>query len=174
MDKMKIGGIIAIIAVMILVISLAMPWWSMTQEDGDGGTSTERVSLDILPMYSHSEEDTHMENQTTSLSITSSLATVGAGASVISLFFIGMAISSDKEKYTKIGSVLLVIGLIFAIVAPIFMMISFPNAVLDDRYNGDKDNIPENRDDTPAESFFGSDTQETFGGEEVKANWGGG
>ncbi|MFW5946506.1 MAG: hypothetical protein ACOCSJ_00715 [Candidatus Natronoplasma sp.] len=172
MDKIKIGGIIAVIAVLILVISLGMPWYTFTEEDEDGETGTQRRSLDILPIYSHSERDIS-ENQTTTMSITSAMATVGTGASVLSLLFIGIAIGSDNKKHAKIGAVLMVIGLIFAIIAPIYMMISYPDAILGDQYEGDEDNLPEDQ-DTPAESFFGSETSEGWEGQEVEESWGGG
>ncbi len=173
MDKIKIGGVIAIIAVLMLVVSLGMPWYTITHEYEEGESTNQRMSLDLLPRYSHSEEDTPIENQTTTFSITSWIATVGTGASVLSLLFIGIAIGSDSKKHAKIGTVLLVIGLIFAIIAPIYLMISYPNAVLGDEYDGDEEQIPEERDDTRAESFFGSDSYEDWRGE-IDESWGGG
>lgn len=175
MDKTKIGAIVVAIAVMMLLTSLVMPWWTYSEESEDED-ATQRQNLEILRPLSHPHRE-FMENQTTTNSITSVMATVGTGASVLSLLFIGMAVGSDSKKHAKIGSVLLVIGLIFAIVAPLFFMISWPDAILGDVYDGDEDNIPEDRDDTPAESFFGSDDAESgelIFREEVEASWRGG
>jgi len=175
MDKIKIGAIVVAIAVLMLLTSMMMPWWTLSEESEDE-SATQRHGLQILSPFSHSDRDI-MENQTTTNRITSVMATVGTGASVLSLLFIGMAVGSDSKKHAKIGSVLLVIGLIFAIVAPLYFMISWPDAILGDGYEGDEDNIPEGRDDTPAESFFGSDDTESgelIFREEVEASWGGG
>ncbi len=177
MGKKMLAGIIAVVAVVMLVFSMSMPWYTVGEEYRDEEDPSEdrvrtwRVYLSLLPQSSDSERE--QDNTTTTLTITSWMATAGTAASMVSLLFIGMAATSDKKSYVKIGSIFLIVGLIFAILAPLFFMVSFPRAILNDQYDGDKDNLPEDQ-DTPAESFFGSETSERWGGREVKESWGGG
>lgn len=165
MNKAMIGGILAVIAVILLVTSLAMPWYTINSEY-EGEESTSRDSLHLFSPNSDSESET--SNTTTTFNITSWMATIGTIASAASLMFIGMAIPANKNKFKKIGMVLLIIGIIFALIAPLYLMTSLPGAYKDDHY-GENRELPDH--DSPAKSFFGSHSPE---GTENKYSWGGG
>lgn len=102
------------------------------------------------------------------LTVTSGIATLGTGLSTLSLLFIGMAIYSDDSNHRKIAAALVTLGLVMMIVAPLFFMYSQPKAILNDLYDGDADNLPEDY-DSQAESFFGSHSNE-----QKEKSWGGG
>ncbi|MBS3816265.1 MAG: hypothetical protein KGY76_01735 [Candidatus Thermoplasmatota archaeon] len=140
------------------------------EEDGTRET-TSRVAPQVFPQHSSSEEET--SNTTTSINTTSWMATIGALTSTISLVLLGIAIPADNSNFKKIGMVLLIVGIIFALLAPIYMMTSFPGAIKDDDFSGEDDQLPDH--DHPAKSFFGSYSENsTYGDGEVTRSWGGG
>lgn len=159
MKKIKIAAFIAAIAVMVLVVSLGMPWYTISVDSEERADQAQRTPLSLRPISENGLDLLFLENQTSTTTITSSLGIIGTGSSVLSLVFIGMAVNSDgDDNKGKIGAALLVVGFILMIVAPLFMMISYPDAYLDDVYDGDTDNLPEDQ-DTPADSFFGSEEE---------------
>lgn len=79
---------------------------------------------------------------------------------------IGISTNPDKKNYKKIGALLLIIGIIFAVVASIFLMTQFPDAYKKDRY-GEDGELPDH--DSPAKSFFGS-----YSEGEDETSWGAG
>lgn len=122
---------------------------------------TEYQFSNLFPTRSRSETD--LDPVTSTHITTSWIAMLGSLFSVISLFFIGMSFNSNSGKPMKIASVLLLIGLILAIVAPIYLMISRPNAVSEVGHTGFGGN--------EEESFFGRHSPDN-GYHEYR--WGGG
>lgn len=171
--KAMIGTILGIVAVILLVLSLTMPWWTMNEEKPRGyneeGTyeTTTRVSPEALPQYSSSEDETSNTTETTNM--TSWMATIGTIATTISVVLIGMAVPAEKNNLKKIGVVLMIVGIIFALVAPIYMMTSFPDAIKDDQFTDSQQEVPDH--DHPAKSFFGSYSED---GSDAEQDWGGG
>lgn len=158
MNKMtKIGAALACIAVILLIISLSMPWWTFHQKSTYGDETqeqTQRMTPMLLPQTSSSDQDT--TNTSTTLNITTWLTTIGTISATIAVMLLGIAINSDRSKYRKIGAALLIAGLILAVVAPIYFMMELPNSYENDLY--DDSELPDH--DSPAKSFFGSYDQE--------------
>lgn len=153
----KIGTALACIAVILLIITLSMPWWtfkSKTEFGGETQKSTHRMTPMLLPQTSSDQQDT--TNISTTINITTWITTIGTISSVIAVMMLGIAIGSDKSKFRKIGAALLIAGLILAVVAPVFFMVEMPNSYKKDRYE-DQD-LPDH--DSPAKSFFGSYDEE--------------
>lgn len=165
----RAGVVFAAIAVMLLIFSLSLPWWTTHSEEpkyeGEGIREySTRMPPFLLNPSQSSEYD--VDNTTTTIRTTSWISTTGMIASTLSLLFLGMTISADDKRYKNIGSLLLLVGIIFALLAPIFLMGFYPGAVKNDRY-GEDGELPDH--DSPAKSFFGSYTEG-----ETEQSWGGG
>ncbi len=149
----KIGAALACVAVILLIVSLSMPWWTFHQKRTYGDETqeqTQRMTPMLLPQTSSSDQDT--TNTSTTLNITTWLTTIGTISATIAVMLLGIAINSDRSKYRKIGAALLIAGLILAVVAPIFFMMEMPDSYKNDYY--DDSELPDH--DSPAKSFFGN------------------
>lgn len=155
MNKNKVSAVLACIAVIVLVISLSMPWWTFNGEntiDGETEENTNHIFPNLLPESSHYEDN--LGNFSSTQNITTIILTVGTISAAVSVLLLGMTANTGRKNYKKIGAVLIVIGLISAVVAPVFFMVEMPNSYKKDMFERNDRDLPDH--DSPAKSFFGS------------------
>ncbi len=184
--KTKIGLGLTIIAVFLLIISFSMPWYTyetdnFQEHEGDIIQKDEEINRVFINQGRQSSNYDNVEpnNRTTTVDNTVLMSRIGLMSAIFSVFFVGIAAYSDENKFSKLGAVLIVVGIIFSIIAPLYLMTSLPDALKKDRYSEDED-LPDH--DLPAKSFFGSyeNTTEEYDGyygtieKHTDEEWGGG
>jgi len=184
--KTKIGLGLTIIAVFLLIISFSMPWYThktdnFQKHEGDILQKNEEINRVFINQGRQSSNYDNVEpsNSTTTVDNTVLMSRIGLMSAIFSVFFVGIAAYSDENKFSKLGAVLIVVGIIFSIIAPLYLMTSLPDALKKDRYSEDED-VPDH--DLPAKSFFGSyeNTTEEYDGyygtieKHIDEEWGGG
>lgn len=185
--KAMIGAILCIGAVVLLGLTFMMPWYSV-QMDGSGEYQGSSYSVDgqVDAYFDHTETDTKVtvegqemmdEHESDDYNESADTANVFSNTRIFtviamigsSLGVVGAVLVSVGKLDKKIGTVLILIGLIFAIVTPIYLYFELPSAMeneMDDSGNlgGDLSGM--------GDSFFGSDNI-TYEGIEMDVNWGG-
>jgi len=171
MKKMAmIGGILAVIALILLVVAMfAMPWYNISGETNDGDQYDEDYHLDKVELKGPDDSDsTDYDDETVDkdnkivsafelTEIFGYIGLVGTILGIIGAFTVGFDILPKK-----IGALLVIIGLVIAVIAPVYLMISLPGAF--DEEGGYL--VSENK--GPSKSFFGSKSTDT-----MDYSWGG-
>ncbi len=172
MKKMAmIGGILAVIALILLVVAMfAMPWYNISGETNDGDQYDEDYYLDKVELKGPDDSDsTDYDDETVDkdnkivsafelTEIFGYIGLVGTILGIIGAFTVGFDILPKK-----IGAFLVIIGLVIAVIAPVYLMISLPGAF--DEEGG----YLVSEDKGPSKSFFGSKSTDT-----MDYSWGGG
>ena len=190
MEKNQKAVMLAFVALILLIITLFMPWYGtyseveVTDDDGEttrrdmgmGGT----LSLFIGPMGGGATATIYGGYAV------NWILTFTAILVVLALIFTGLFFMSTLfrflEKSSSMGSLRTfgILDLIFCILAPIIFMIGLPGAIKADEeesaeYSGGEYEEPDH--DYPSKNFFGSyeDTEEDYwdGSRTVKYSWGG-
>lgn len=166
-----IGAVLAIIAVILLALTFVMPWYNVSAEAESDG---ERMSMDMDIYFNDIRTTTRINGETeteredfpeeedeiTKVFHTTRIFVIIAIIGMALGFVGALLVSMDKLSH-KIGAILVLIGFIFAIIAPVYMMVQLPNAFAE-----------EGGEEYMGESFFGSDSEER-GETTMDISWGG-
>ncbi len=166
--KAMIGAVLAIVALILLSLTFVTPWYGVTleveTEEGTGTMDTDfyfdemEVTTDApgedeetdTEEYEEDEEPTSVFHNTRIFVIVAIIGTI--------LGMIGAVVVAMNKLSPKIGALLVLVGFIFAIIAPVYLMVELPDAI-------EEEGAPV---DGMEESFFGSEETE-FG----DYSWGG-
>ncbi len=180
-SKAVLGGILAVIALVVLVISLfSLPWYNLSSETtGSSYTSYEYQSdqnyyLDHVKIRSTTSGRVDTENinyedeavpednaVVTTFQNTRLIGIVGIIANLLAV--IGAFAVAAGRLSGKIGAIFIVIAIIVVIIAPIYLMIQLPTAFRDE-YDDNYPTVYEG----PHQSFFGSKNENDY-----RYSWGG-
>jgi hypothetical protein len=182
--KAIIGFILALLAFILVLVSMFLPWYSNV-----GTTSANNMSMSMglhyyfdhieftidmpegigfnisgasenVPYDSPEVEDMNFVKV---FGITQILAIVAVITTLIG--FIGAIMVAAEKMKPGVGAVLLSLAFLMCLLAPIFLMVSLPNAFVEDGMVLTSDE--------PNPGFFGSKS-ETSSGITTEQNWGGG
>ncbi len=171
--KAMIGVVMAIIAVILIGISLAMPWYGINSKTEAMGQSAE-YNIDFYldhvgaknPMTGEYETHSYSESNATS-NIKNTFQTTQildiVGLVLVLVGFIGALMLAMGKMKKNIAIILVLLGFIFALIAPMYLMTSLPPAIKADS-GGYAPKI--------GDSFFGSES-ENLGGVSATVSWGG-
>jgi uncharacterized membrane protein len=179
-----IGFILVIVSLVLIGISLVMPWYTIKMEAGAMGVSTE---ADINYYLDHAEsnvlETTETINyddegikdaaSTNVFKTTQIMVFLGLIGCILGL--VGAALVMTDKMNSKVGAMLVLVAFILALLAPIYIMVALPGAYQEevDEAGGSVEFLPEGM----GKSFFGSEESSTdVGGFDMttKYSWGGG
>jgi amino acid transporter len=165
--------VFALLAVIMMGISMVLPWYTITTEVGgkkvmelsssfsgltaDDGNETESKGWGEKPI------DELYDNQAGVFTIAMIMTILGLVFAI--LLLIG-AVMAKKGKGKKLAVIFGLLAFLFCLLAPILLMAMHPGAVAQD-YKDNYKTDPEGK--GPHDSFFGS--EEAFG---FKISWGGG
>ncbi|MEF8874716.1 MAG: hypothetical protein V5A88_08640 [Candidatus Thermoplasmatota archaeon] len=168
-EKIMIGTIVAIVAVILLAVTFVTPWYNVSMEssgDGGGGEFSSDMYFTEVETTTNGntetedyEDGSEFESVMNLTRIFTVVAVIGSVIGLMGALLVGLG-KLDK----KIGAFLAIIGVIFAFVAPLYMMVDLPNAF-------DEEAGSVYGDEGPHESFFGSSTEEEMG-TEIETSWG--
>jgi len=183
--KAMIGAVFAIVALILLSLTFVTPWYYFDLEmevEGQESTIESRNYFDeaeVTTQIADGDEETETEeydedDESTSVfhntRILIIVAIIGTALGIAGAFVVSLGKLSPK-----IGSLLILVGLIFALIAPVYMMIELPDAIEEDM----EDDIGPGFEfmESLGESFFGSESGTTtteFGATvEYDSSWGG-
>lgn len=154
-NKAMIGAVLAIVALILLSLTFVTAWYSVTFEVGDEDMTndfyfTETESDGETEEY---EDDSDVGDTFSNTRILVVVAIIGTILGIIGALMVAM-----EKMSPKIGAILVLIGFIFALIAPVYLMVELPNAMEED----------ETGVEGMQEDFFGS--EETDFGD---ISWGG-
>ncbi len=145
--KVLVGLVLSLIVVVLLGVALVGPWYSMKMEGGgievkaDATlTETKAEALGVTATTKWSDEDAP-ENQAklyTNVYYIMIVTLVVAIISLICLILSGIGKLGIKIAGIKIGAILLLLTMIFAIVAPAYFAAAVPGAMHEDDATWDK------------------------------------
>ncbi|MEF8874535.1 MAG: hypothetical protein V5A88_07695 [Candidatus Thermoplasmatota archaeon] len=164
-----------IVALILLSMTFVTPWYRSTQERGDMTMDQDyyfdesKTSINDREADSQEYDDAEMREvgsvfDNTRIFVISAM--VGTILGIIGALLVAINIASPK-----IGAMLVIIGFIFAIIAPIYMAIDLPNAFEKEWEDESEDELATYQEGM-AKHFFGSSYEE-INGVEVDASWGG-
>lgn len=140
--KVLVGLVLSLIVVVLLGVALVGPWYSMKMEGGgievkaDATlTETKAEGMGVTATTKWSDEDAP-ENQAKLYTNVYYIAIVTLVVAIISL--ICLILSGIGKLGIKIGAILLIITMIFAIVAPAYFAAAVPGAMHEDDATWDK------------------------------------
>ena len=172
--KAMIGAVMAIIAVILIGISLVMPWYVVSAKTEGMGQSAES-NMDFYldhagmknPLTGEYETHSYSEDNTTS-NVKNTFQTTQmldiVGLVLVLVGFIGALMLAMGKMKKNIAIILVLLGFIFALIAPMYLMTSLPPAIKADS-GGYAPKM--------GDSFFGSES-ENLGGVSMTISWGGG
>ncbi len=176
--KAMIGAVMAIIAVILIGISLIMPWYGINAKTEAMGQSAE-VNMDFYldhagmknPLTGEYETHSYSEGNTTSnmknvFQTTQMLDIVGLVLVLVG--FIGAIMLAMGKMKKNIAVILVLLGFIFALIAPMYLMTALPPAMKDDM-GGSTSTMFSSK---IGDSFFGSDSH-SISGASMTVSWGG-
>jgi hypothetical protein len=171
--------ILVIVALILIAMSMVMPWYSLKVKASMSGVSSEMEMnwyLDRSEMTALGETQTSsyvdVEGDSEALNVfktTQLFVYLGLVGCILGL--VGAILVMTEKMSNKIGAVFVCIALILVLLAPFYLMFMFPGAVkndLDDA-GGASDVLPSGM----SESFFGSQEQ-SISGVSTEYSWGGG
>lgn len=157
-----IGAILAIVAIVLLLLTFVTPLYRYSAEmemwgETFGGSAdfyyTEgRTDFDGETETEEYDDDSEMKSVFNLTMILVIIAVIGSILGMIGALMVGMG-----KIDNKIGAGLAVIGILFAFIAPMYLMVSLPGA-----FDEDNGGMGMNDDDGPWDSFFGSTSEEGF------------
>lgn len=168
--KLLIGILLAVVSLVLMGISLATPWYHQSVELTLLGTTTEsdtkyylnHVECEIDGETESTDYDDLEDNKVVdTFHTTQTMAILGVVGTILAL--LGVALVAMKKLGKKIAIILVLVGLILAIIAPLYLMATLPGAFKEaGEIAGEKG---------PHKSFSGSSKE---GGEEgeYKNSWG--
>ncbi len=177
--KALVGMILVLVALIMIGISLAMPWYS-AELTVKGYGEPDTTSLDYYfdhrdinwmnktTSYSYDEEGIQNLTFVSTFETTQMLVYLGLLGCVIGI--IGASIVMQGKMNQKIGALLILVAVIFSLIAPLYLMSSLPGAFNEDF--GDDESFPDNM----GTDFFGSQKYESdlpFSNATYEATWGG-
>jgi hypothetical protein len=171
--------ILVIVALIMIVMAMVMPWYSIKAKVSASGISSE---AEFNYFLDHSEMKVLDETQTTDydddnigesealnvFKTTQIFVYLGLVGCIMGL--IGAVLVMTEKMSNKIGSILVIVALILAILAPVYMMLMLPGA-----FNADLEDSGGASGVLPSgitESFFGSQEQ-SESGVSTEYSWGG-
>ncbi len=177
--KALVGTILMVVALIMVVMALVMPWWKIEVTASAGGTSIsgdmnfhlDHYEMDMMGMseeQSYGDEASDRAFKTTQ--IFAYLALIGC---IVGL--IGAALVMMEKASSKVGAALIQLAVILCLIAPLYLMFTLPGAIKEDFGSIDVEG-EEFLSPKMGESFFGSDEIEIdMYGTTVTAeyNWGG-
>lgn len=180
--KALIGMILVLVALIMVGISFVMPWYSFSAEISSTGVSSE-ISADYYLDHAEMEalgetesmdyEDMEDSETLDVFNTTRIMVILGIVGCIIGL--IGAAMVMMEKMGNKLGAVLVLIALILALLAPIYIMFALPAAFKNEM--GDVEEV-EGLSSGMGDSFFGSESSSTdLGGGismSTEFSWGGG
>lgn len=162
-----IGGILAVVALVLIVVAMfTMPWYNVhterTIQDQTMETDMDYHTDHLEVSSSESDETEEIDYDNESIPDDSEVVNtfettemMGFGGIVGALLaMIGAFAVAAAKLNQKIGAVLVVIGLVIAMAAPLYLMMQLPGAFDEDEEHSD--------DKGPHESFFGSKSEEDY------------
>ncbi len=175
--KAMVGAVMAIIAVILIGVTFALPWYTMTMKgnvSGMGTTTEQDYYLDhatakvgnttMSESYSNKSMQDSIPNTVNTFKTTQILDIVSLVFVIIG--FIGALLFAIGKLGKGVAVALVVIGFILSIIAPIYLMTALPPAIKKDS----KGSLPVKE---MGESFFGEKKISMFGAT-VTVTWGGG
>jgi amino acid transporter len=190
MKKWILAFVFALIAVILLGVALMMPWYNVTGKTSGGGSDYEvtydyklqeatRITEDEEETISYTNE-TFEDLKVVPVFNNTFYMTILALVMAILLLVFAILGGLKGGKLPVLGVIFGVLAFIFALIAPMYMMIGIPAAITEEWEEAKKE-AEENNWDAPdkpiqAESFFGSEeSEEGTNGDSVKTelSWGG-
>lgn len=178
--KAAVGTVLVIIALVMMGISIVMPWYMNEFKMSSGGvsmTSGMNYYLDHLELESGLAASIDPENATNEIPyddeeakdlnfvktfrMVQNLIILGIVGCVIGI--IGAILVASGKMKRSVGAVLVLIAVILCLIAPLYLMVSLPSAFEDDGMIMTSDE---------ATNFFGSE-KSTEEGITTEHNWGG-
>lgn len=178
--KALVGMIFVLVALIMIALSLMMPWYMIEDEhtaNGAGYTNKMEYYLDHITLssgtsnvsieVSYDEEGAQDQEFVKTFQTTQLFVYLGIIGCIIGM--IGAALVMVGKVSHKAGAVMVLLAVILSLIAPMYLMFSLPAAFKEDYED------PEIK-ETIGKDFFGS-TEHTedygFINETVKSSWGG-
>jgi len=184
--KAMIGAVLAIVALILLSLTFVTPWYGVTIDmEAEGETATidtdfyfdeSEMTTDIPGEDEETETEEYDEDDEPTSVFHNTRIFVVVAIIGTALGIIGALLVAINKLSPKIGAMLVLIGFIFAIIAPTYMMIQLPDAIGEEIEDGEDDLGGVDFLEGMADDFFGSESgTTTFGFVEVEydASWGG-
>lgn len=149
MDKPKVAMILFLIGGIIMAISLVQPWYYRVI-DSDAGltgrsfyTWTEvEVELSGFPTQTESYEDLEWDNIASVFQMTMIFAVMATIFSFLGFLLILLKRRGSLGLGTPIIMIVVLLGFLFAIIAPVYLMTNLPAAIKEDEFGeGVEDDI---------------------------------
>ncbi len=170
--KKVVAGLgLTIVALVLLSFTFLLPWYnySIEPEDDDRATSLD-LYFDEMEISSEDYDGTDTERDEYPEDFEpADVLNMSKIFVMISIFFtalgsVGAFIVATGKLSPKVGAVLVLIGFIIALIAPVYMMVSLPDAWNEEEFYSSESG--------PHESFFGSSNEDIYGSN-FHLSWGG-
>jgi hypothetical protein len=172
--------ILVIVALLLIAMSMVMPWYSLKVKASMSGVSSEMemnwyldhseiTALEETQTFDYDDESADESEVLNAFRTTQTFVYLGLIGCILGL--VGAILVMAEKMSNKIGAVLVLIALILVLLAPFYLMFMLPGAVKTDfdEAGGASEVLPSGM----SESFFGSQEQ-SISGVSTEYSWGGG
>ena len=173
-----IGSMLVLLAVIMIGISLAMPWYRIDLKTSSslmsyGGYIEYNLDHMKANFFGYEEEasydEVHNENSSIVRTFRTTQIFVFLGIIGCVLGLIGVVMVLFEKINSKIGAVFILFAVILSLIAPIYLMVALPNAFKEDAGSGSESSTIY---ETVGKDFFGSKKEESLG-VSSEVTWGG-
>lgn len=175
--KALVGTVIVLLALMMFVLSLVMPWYMYEMKMSSLG---EEESMSVEYYLDHAEADFGIEkdeksyddedvkdyNFVKTFKTTQIMAFLGILGCFIGI--VGAALVTSEKIKGKAGALFILIAVLLSLIAPLYLMFTLPSAFKEDTEESSGVVMEEEQ----TSSFFGSEEDEILG-IKVEVSWGG-